>query len=105
MDLSHVSANHMIGVLGGRPGKREGSLAPIMFSHSSAYAICPHPRNVPDDVLELVQTSNSVVMVNFSPDFISCVASNGSSGLPETVRANATLAQVATHITYTGEKI
>ncbi|MCJ1464061.1 hypothetical protein MMC07_002672 [Pseudocyphellaria aurata] len=105
VDLSHVSANTMIDVLGGRPGKWAGSLAPVLFSHSSAYAICPHPRNVPDDVLELVKRTNSVVMVNFSPDFISCVASDSSNGLPETVKANATLAQVAKHITYIGDKI
>lgn len=105
VDLSHVSANTMIDVLGGRPGKWAGSLAPVLFSHSSAYAICPHPRNVPDDVLELVKRTNSVVMVNFSPDFISCVPSDSSSGLPETVKANATLAQVAKHITYIGDKI
>ena len=105
VDLSHVSANTMIDVLGGRPGKWEGSLAPVVFSHSSAYAICPHPRNVPDDVLDLVKKTNSVVMVNFNPPFISCVASNSSNGLPDTVVANATLEQVAKHITYIGDKI
>lgn len=105
VDLSHVSANTMVDVLGGRPGKWEGSLAPVIFSHSSAYAICPHPRNVPDDVLELVKKTNSVVMVNFSPSFISCVAANNTNGLPDTVKANATLDQVVKHITYIGDKI
>ena len=55
VDLSHVSKNTMVDVLGGRPEKWKGSLAPIMFSHSSAYSLCPHPRNVQDDVLELVK--------------------------------------------------
>ena len=55
VDLSHVSKNTMVDVLGGRPEKWKGSRAPIMFSHSSAYSICPHPRNVEDDVLELVK--------------------------------------------------
>lgn len=105
VDLSHVSKDTMIDVLGGRPGKFKGSAAPVLFSHSSAYAICPHPRNVPDDILELVKRTNSVVMVNFSPDFISCVPSNQSSGLPERFEPNVTLHQIARHILYIGDKI
>ena len=105
VDLSHVSKDTMIDVLGGRPGKFNGSAAPVIFSHSSAYALCPHPRNVPDDVLELVKRTNSVVMVNFYPNFISCVPSNQSTGLPELFKPNATLHQAARHIIYIGEKI
>lgn len=105
VDLSHVSNDTMVDVLGGRPEKFEGSLAPVMFSHSSAYALCPHPRNVPDEVLELVKKKNSIVMVNFYPDFISCVPSDQKSGLPELYKPNATLHQVARHIVYIGDKI
>lgn len=105
VDLSHVSKDTMVDVLGGRPEKFEGSLAPIIFSHSSAYALCPHPRNVPDDVLELVRRRNSVIMVNFSPDFISCVPSQKENGLPDFYKPNSTLHQVARHITYIGDKI
>ncbi|KAG8508146.1 Dipeptidase 1 [Galemys pyrenaicus] len=47
VDLAHVSMATMRAVL-------ELSKAPVIFSHSSAYAICPNRRNVPDDVLELV---------------------------------------------------
>lgn len=104
VDLSHVSKDTMIDVLSGTPSKN-GSVAPPIFSHSSAYAICPHPRNVPDDVLRLVKEQNSLVMVNFSPDFISCTASNSSSGLPDFYPANSTLAQVVRHITYIGDLI
>jgi membrane dipeptidase len=105
VDLSHASKDTMIDVLGGRPGKFNGSVAPTVFSHSSAYALCPHPRNVPDDVLELVKRTNSVVMVTFVPDFISCVPSNQTSGLPELYKPNVTLHQVARHIVYIGDKI
>lgn len=105
VDLSHVSKNTMIDVLGGRPQKWGGSKAPIIFSHSSAYALCPHPRNVPDDVLERVKETGSVVMVNFSPEFISCVPSDSSSGIPSLYPPNATLHQVTRHIKYIGDKI
>jgi membrane dipeptidase len=64
VDLAHVSVDTMIDVLGGRDF--EGSKAPIIFSHSSAYTLCPHPRNVPDDVLQLVKKTNSVVMGKYS---------------------------------------
>lgn len=106
VDLAHVSKNTMVDVLGGRPGKWEGSLAPVIFSHSSAFALCPHPRNVPDDVLELVKRTNSLVMVNFTPDFISCTLPlNKTSGLPEFFEGNSTVHQAARHVMYIGEKI
>ncbi|KAI4119805.1 MAG: hypothetical protein LQ345_000364 [Seirophora villosa] len=105
VDLAHVGKATMVDVLGGRPAKWAGSRAPVIFSHSSAFALCPHPRNVPDDVLELVKKTNSLVMVNFSPDFISCVPSDAASGLPEFYPPNATLHQVARHIKYIGDRI
>ncbi|KAL9603355.1 MAG: hypothetical protein Q9219_001217 [cf. Caloplaca sp. 3 TL-2023] len=105
VDLSHVSKDTMLDVLGGRPEKWVGSRAPVIFSHSSAFALCPHPRNVPDDVLELVKKTNSLVMVNFAPDFISCIPSDASSGLPDFYPPNSTLHQVARHIKYIGDTI
>ncbi|KAI4202887.1 MAG: hypothetical protein LQ350_002258 [Teloschistes chrysophthalmus] len=105
VDISHVSKDTMMDILGGRPEKLPGSRAPVIFSHSSAFALCPHPRNVPDDVLDLVKETNSLVMVNFSPDFISCTASNSANGLPDFYPPNSTLHQVAWHVQYIGEKI
>ena len=105
VDLSHVSKPTMLDVLGAHPEKGKGSIAPIIFSHSSAYALCPHPRNVQDDVLRLVKKTNSIVMVNFSPDFISCLPSDLETGIPEFYPPNATLHQVARHVTYIGDLI
>lgn len=104
VDLAHVSADTMRDVLGATEGWG-GSLAPVMFSHSSAYALCPHPRNVPDDVLRLVKKTNSIVMVNFSPDFISCVDNGNENGLPDFYPDNSTLSRVADHIVYIGDLI
>jgi len=105
VDLSHVSADTMRHVLGGSDNW-SGSTAPIMFSHSSAYSICPHPRNVPDDVLQLVKKRNSVVMVNFSPDFVSCTANpSNKNGMPDFYPPNSTLLHVVKHIRHIGELI
>lgn len=103
VDLAHASPDTMRDVLADGDG---GSAAPVIFSHSSAYALCPHPRNVPDDVLDLVPRKRGLVMVNFNPDFISCVEAPGrDDGLPDFYPANATLAQVVRHILYIGRRI
>lgn len=47
IDLAHVSVSTMKAAL-------SLSKAPVLFSHSSAYSLCQHRRNVPDDVLQLV---------------------------------------------------
>jgi membrane dipeptidase len=63
VDISHVSAETMRHAL-------KVSKAPVIASHSSAYAIAQHPRNVPDDVLRMVRDNGGVVMVNFYSGFV-----------------------------------
>jgi membrane dipeptidase len=63
VDISHVSPETMKAAL-------RVSKAPVIASHSSAFAIADHPRNVPDDVLELIKKNGGVVMVNFYSGFI-----------------------------------
>lgn len=78
VDISHVSDKTMQDVL-------DNTYAPVIFSHSNAYALCNNPRNVPDSILEQMEANGGIVMVNFYPPYVSC--QNAS-----------TISQVADHI-------
>jgi len=117
VDISHVSEATMQDVL-------DKTTAPVLFTHSNARAITPHPRNVPDSVLSRLPQNGGVVMVTFVPGFTSAErreweyqrsavagrAKTEFSGNPAGEKASvdawiaahpqpkATLAQVADHI-------
>ncbi|KAF6077300.1 dipeptidase 1 [Phyllostomus discolor] len=78
IDLAHTSVATMKAAL-------NLSVAPVIFSHSSAFQLCQHRRNVPDDVLQLVRKNGGLVMVNFYNDYVAC-------------QQQATLSQVADHL-------
>ncbi len=116
VDLSHVSPDTMDDAL-------RVSASPVIFSHSSARALCDVPRNVPDAILRRLSANGGVVMVTFVPGFISQEVATKARERREALQArllgvsdetekkritdevtaqfkvkNATLAQVADHI-------
>jgi membrane dipeptidase len=74
VDLSHVSPDTMRDVL-------DVAGAPVIFSHSSARALCDSPRNVPDDVLARLAGNGGVCMVTFVPGFVSQECASWTAGL------------------------
>ena len=63
IDISHVSVKTMADTL-------KISKAPIIASHSSAYALLPHPRNIPDNILKQIGENRGVVMINFYSAYV-----------------------------------
>lgn len=82
VDLSHTSDRTALQAL-------STSRAPVIWSHSSAREVWDVPRNVPNDILSRIGTTedkrDAVVMVNFAPYF---VAADGE----------ATVEKVADHV-------
>jgi len=79
VDLSHVSPDTMRDALDTAEG-------PLIFSHSSALAICDHPRNVPDDILARLPANGGTCMVNFVPAFVSQACRDWERGFAEDAR-------------------
>ncbi len=63
VDLSHVAATTMRDAL-------DAAEAPVIFSHSSARAVCDHPRNVPDTILARLASNGGLCMITFVPAFV-----------------------------------
>jgi membrane dipeptidase len=67
VDISHVSPEAMRHV-------QRVSRAPVVATHSGAFGVAAHPRNVPDDVLARMRANGGLVMVNFASSFLTPAA-------------------------------
>ncbi|MET9970796.1 dipeptidase [Streptomyces sp. NPDC006356] len=81
VDLSHVAATTMRDAL-------DATSAPVIFSHSSSRAVCDHPRNIPDDVLERLPGNGGVAMVTFVPKFVLQAAVDWTAEADANMRAH-----------------
>ena len=81
VDLSHVAATTMRDAL-------DAASAPVIFSHSSSRAVCDHPRNIPDDVLERLPGNGGVAMVTFVPKFVLQAAVDWTAAADENLRSH-----------------
>ncbi|MFD7885414.1 dipeptidase [Streptomyces bauhiniae] len=81
VDLSHVAATTMRDAL-------DATSAPVIFSHSSSRAVCDHPRNIPDDVLERLPANGGMAMVTFVPKFVLQAAVDWTAAADDNMRAH-----------------
>lgn len=62
-DLSHVGRQTFFDVM-------EVTTKPVLVTHSNAYALMPHPRNLEDDQIEAVRDNGGVIGINFYSGFV-----------------------------------
>lgn len=63
VDVSHLSESCFWHVV-------EITEQPIIASHSNAYSICAHPRNLTDEQLRALKEMKGLTGINFCPDFL-----------------------------------
>jgi len=63
LDLSHLSPSSFWSAL-------EDFQGPVVASHSNAYAVCGHPRNLTDDQIKAIAARGGLIGLNFLPRFV-----------------------------------
>ena len=63
VDVSHISDASFYDVL-------KYSDRPVVATHSCCRALCPHPRNMTDDMIRSLASAGGVIQINFYPLFL-----------------------------------
>ncbi len=63
VDISHIGEATFWDVL-------KASTKPVFASHSNAFALCPHERNLKDDQIKAIAEMDGVIQVNFFSGFL-----------------------------------
>lgn len=63
VDVSHISDKGFWDII-------EITESPIVASHSNSRAMCPHSRNITDDMFRAVCETGGIVGINLYPDFL-----------------------------------
>ena len=85
IDVSHLNEPGFWDVIG-------HSSSPVIASHSCAYKLCNHPRNLKDEQLRALAENRGLVGVNFCPDFL---CANGRGSIDDVVRHICYIAEIA----------
>ena len=64
VDVSHLSD-------GGFRDVAELSVKPFAATHSNCRALCPHPRNMTDEMIRMLADKGGIMGINFGPEFLS----------------------------------
>jgi len=76
VDVSHISNASFYDVI-------ETSKQPVIASHSCAYAVTPHNRNLTDKQIKALAANGGVVGINFCTDFLSATYSKKARSVYE----------------------
>ncbi|MFB6610655.1 dipeptidase [Agromyces sp. NPDC056379] len=91
VDLAHVSVATADAAL-------DTSTRPTLVSHSSAAALNPHPRNMPDRIIRRVADGGGVYMVTFVPSFLTAERREWVDGGETGPKPPVTVADAADHV-------
>ena len=84
VDVSHLSERTFWDVV-------EATNAPIVATHSNAYSICKHPRNLTDDQIRAISESGGFIGLNFCPYFLDL---DGEASMRDVMRHARHIAEV-----------
>ncbi|GIZ40461.1 hypothetical protein CKM354_000379700 [Cercospora kikuchii] len=95
VDLSHTSHEAQMDVL-------RHTKAPVIYSHSSCFALCQNPRNVRDEALLALKANGGIIMICFVPSLLVPQPKDRASNEP---RSTSSVQSVVDHIMHAANTI